>query len=121
MSSIKLLLNTKQLTHYLDSRRLEPISRRRITIFQFCALPLQPPEKEEANVSYMHDNDESDYKGVGMPAVYPIATSTEPENEKREITVHDFIYKQAKDRIVDKLHLLYFYWDPHIIMTGMDF
>lgn len=48
-------------------------------------------------VSSMHDIDVFQGKGVGLYAIYVIATLTEPERDEREITDNDFIHKQAKD------------------------
>lgn len=50
--------------------------------FAYCASPPPAPEKEESSVSFVHDKDVSeDKEGIGMPAVYAVATPTEPENK----------------------------------------
>lgn len=61
-------------------------------------LYITPPHKKGmTSVRYMHHNSVIIKKGVKLRAVYPTATSTESENNKRQITKVDFICKQSKE------------------------
>lgn len=63
-----------------------------------CELLINPPEKEEAMVIYMHNcKSRSEKKGIGIPEVYAILTGTRGEDENCPITVQEFIYEQGKD------------------------
>lgn len=53
--------------------------------------------KEEPTASYMQDNDVNDDRtGMGLPAVYIIATYTECNYKKQQITPYKFVQDQVK-------------------------
>lgn len=70
----------------------------------------------------MHDSGvNGDKKCIGLLAGYEIETLTEPENDERQLTVHDLYKCRRATRSVEKRHLQSAYQDPRIIMIGIDF
>lgn len=69
--------------------------------------PTNPPEKEDGSVSFLHDNDvNEDNEGVGWPAVYAIATSTDRKMKNNRALHMNPYTSQQKTRIVHNCHLL---------------
>lgn len=55
---------------------------------------------------YMHYlNEFNDKKCVGLPAVYTISNSTEPQNDKWPTTVYESYKSRRKNPIDSKRHL----------------
>lgn len=59
---------------------------------------LHAPEKGEVKVMYMSNYNVLSYKeAIGLPAVYPIATSTEKKHNKCPTLANNLMHEQAKD------------------------
>lgn len=70
----------------------------------------------------MHDKDViEDKEGLTLPAVYAIATSTEFNLDKQQITAQDIINEQVKGLYCRQATYTVSLRGPCIIMEGMDF
>lgn len=70
----------------------------------------------------MHNIDVNDVKkGVGLPAEYEIAASTDMKKNYERLPHMIQFTSLRKIRTVYKLHLLWVYWDPLAFMTRMKF
>lgn len=61
-----------------------------------------PSEEEDASVKLMHNNLLNDKKGVGLPEVYVVGTSTKPKTRNKKSTRKILYTCRRKNRITDR-------------------